>query len=127
MSACCRSRCPFPLLLARVTRASCSEADRPTCTLRCRVSRYDIRHVEIFASARKHGVADADIAHAIQQALAAGEQDDGKVLYLGPDRTGNLLEVVSVVRDDGSEIVIHAMRMRSKYEPFLRGKAESDG
>ncbi len=81
-----------------------------------------------FASARKHGVADADIAHAIRQALAAGEQDDGKVvLYLGPDRSGNLLEVVSVVRDDGSEIVIHAMRMRSKYEPFLRGKGESDG
>lgn len=83
--------------------------------------------MEIFRSARKHGVADADIAHAIQQALAAGEQDDGKVLYLGPDRTGNILEVVSVVRDDGSEIVIHAMRMRSKYEPFLRGKRESDG
>jgi hypothetical protein len=76
---------------------------------------------------RKHGVSDADIAHAVQHALAAGEQDDGKVLYLGPDRAGNLLEVVSVVRDDGSEIVIHAMRMRSKYEPFLRGKGESDG
>jgi hypothetical protein len=31
------------------------------------------------------------------------------VLNLGPDRAGNLLEVVSVVREDGSEIVIHAM------------------
>ncbi len=53
-------------------------------------------------------------------------QDDGKVLYLGPDRAGNLLEVVSVVRDDGSEMVIHAMRMRAKYEPFLRGEGDSD-
>jgi hypothetical protein len=34
------------------------------------------------------------------------------VLDLGPDRAGNILEVVSMLRDDGSEIVIHAMRMR---------------
>jgi len=44
--------------------------------------------VEIYRSARKHGVAEADMLHAIEYALAAGEQDDGKVLYLGPDRTG---------------------------------------
>ena len=48
------------------------------------------------------------------------------MLYLGPDRAANLLEVVSVLRDDGTEIVIHAMRMRPKYEPFLRGEGESD-
>lgn len=56
--------------------------------------------------------------------MAVGEQEDGKVLYLGPDRSGNLLEVVSVLRDAGSEVVIHAMRMRSKYEPFLRGEGD---
>jgi hypothetical protein len=82
--------------------------------------------VEIYHSAHKHGVVDDDIAHAVDHALAVGEQDDGKVLYLGPDRAGNLLEVVSVARDDGSEIVIHAMPMRSKYEPFLRGEGASD-
>ena len=26
------------------------------------------------------------------------------------------------MRDDGTEIVIHAMRLRAKYEPFLRGE-----
>lgn len=82
--------------------------------------------MEIYRSARKHGIADEDISHAVDQALAVGEQDDGKVLYLGPDRAGNLLEVVSVVRDDGSEVVIHVMRMRAKYEPFLRGEGDSD-
>ncbi len=56
-----------------------------------------------------------------------GEQDDAKVLYLGPDRAGNLLEVVLVLRDDGTEIVIHAMRMRRIYEPFLRDKGVDDG
>jgi len=65
--------------------------------------------------------------HAIENALVAGEQDDSKVLYLGPDRAGHVLEVVTVLRDDGSEIVIHAMRMRSKYEPFFRGGGESNG
>ncbi|MGH3850562.1 MAG: hypothetical protein ACRDRT_12815 [Pseudonocardiaceae bacterium] len=61
-----------------------------------------------------------------EHALAAGEQDDGKVLYLGVDRAGNLLEVVAVLRDDGSEVVIHAMPMGAKYEPFLRGEGDSD-
>jgi len=83
--------------------------------------------VDIYASARRHGISDVDINHAVEHALVAGEQDDGKILYLGPDRAGNLLEVVSVLRDDGSEIVIHAMRMRRIYEPFLREKGDADG
>lgn len=91
------------------------------------VSRYDTRHVEVYGSARKHGVSDPDIEHAIDHAVAAGEQDDGKVLYLGPDRAGNFLEVVSVLRVDGTEIVIHAMRMRRIYEPFLRKTGDVDG
>jgi hypothetical protein len=31
-----------------------------------------------------------------------------------------MLEVVSVTRDDDTEIVIRAMRMRRIYEPLLR-------
>jgi hypothetical protein len=83
--------------------------------------------VELYRSARKHGIDDAGIVHAVDHAMAVGEQDDGKVLYLGPDRAGNLLEVVTVARDDGTEIVIHAMRMRRSYEPFLRGTGGADG
>jgi hypothetical protein len=83
--------------------------------------------VEIYRSARRHGIEDEDILHAVEHALAVGEQDDSNVLYLGPDRAANMLEVVAVTRDDGSEIVIHAMRMRAKYEPFLRGEGDSDG
>jgi hypothetical protein len=47
-------------------------------------------------------------------------------LYLGPDRAANMLEVVAMARDDGSEVGIHAMRMRAKYEPFLRGEGDND-
>ena len=91
-----------------------------------KVSRYDTPHVEIYASARKHGIDDVDIQHALDHAMAAGEQDDGKVLYLGPDRAGNVLEVVSILRDDGTEIVIHAMRMRRTYESFLHDMGDAD-
>jgi hypothetical protein len=56
----------------------------------------------------------------------AEEVEESKVLYLGPDRAGNLLEIVSVVRDDETEIVIHAMRMRRTYEQLLRDVGVGD-
>jgi hypothetical protein len=84
--------------------------------------------VEIYESARKHGIGDEDIRHAVAQAFViADEQRTSKVLYLGPDRAGNLLEIVSVVRDDDTEIVIHAMRMKQIYEPLLPRLGEHDG
>jgi hypothetical protein len=47
--------------------------------------------VEIHASARKHGVADEDILHAIDHALAIEEigEDPDRWLILGPDRAVN--------------------------------------
>ena len=47
--------------------------------------------------------------------------------HLGPDRAGNLLEVVTVVRDDSTEIVIHAMAMRRAYQSLLPDPGEDDG
>lgn len=117
---------PQRLFLRALCRPDVPRRSRPIGSGRSEVSRYDIRYVEIYASARKHGIADDDIMHAVENALAIGEHDDGKVLYLGPDRAANLLEVISVTREEGSEIVIHAMRMRAKYEPFLRGEGDSD-
>jgi hypothetical protein len=73
--------------------------------------------VEIHRAARKHGIADHDIVHAAEHALAgyALEQRDDeprRTLLLGPDRSGNLLEVVVLELDDGTRLAIHAMRMR---------------
>ena len=82
--------------------------------------------MDIYESARKHDVSDDDILHAIDFALLAAEEDDGKVLYLGPDQSGNLLEVVTVRRDDATEIVIHAMKMRRMYESLLREMGGTD-
>ena len=75
--------------------------------------------MEIHPSARKHGIADEDIEHAIRHALAIDDQADDTRLYLGPARSADLLEVATIVRDDGSEVVIHAMKMRPKYRRLL--------
>jgi hypothetical protein len=77
--------------------------------------------VEIHPSARKHGIADEDIEHAMRHALAIYDQDDDTRLYLGPARSADLLEVVTIVRDDGSELAIHAMKMRPSYRRLLPG------
>lgn len=88
--------------------------------------------MQVHGSARKHGISDADIAHAITHHLYAGDVADDesrawRVLYLGPDRAGNLLEVVVLERDDGTELAIHAMRMRKRYEAQLPRSGDDDG
>jgi hypothetical protein len=75
--------------------------------------------VEIHPSARKRGIADEDIEHAMRQAPAIDDQTNDTRLYLGPARDADLLEVVTIVRDDGSELAIHAMKMRPKHRPLL--------
>jgi hypothetical protein len=77
--------------------------------------------VEIHPSARKHGIADEDIEHAVSNAMTIDDQEDDTRLYLGPSRTADLLEVVTIVRADGSELAIHAMRMRATYRRLLGG------
>jgi len=77
--------------------------------------------VEIHASARRHGIADDDIEHAMTHAMAIEDLDDDTRLYLGPSRSADLLEVVTIVRADGSELAIHAMRMRATYQRLLPG------
>lgn len=76
--------------------------------------------MDIAESARKHGVLDEDIQHAVRHPIrvVAGTSRD---LVIGADRTGRLLEVV-VLDDDADDepIVIHAMPLRPKFYPYLR-------
>lgn len=78
--------------------------------------------MDIHRAARKHGISEEDLRHAVEHSLYAADLDVGRplrVLYLGPDRAGNLLEVVVVERDDGTELAIHAMKMQRHYEELL--------
>lgn len=77
--------------------------------------------MEIHSAALKHGIAEADIQHAVEHAMTIDNQDDDARLYLGPARDAAFLEIVTIGRDDGSEIAIHAMNMRAKYRRLLPG------
>ena len=79
----------------------------------------------ILDSARRHGIADDDINHAIDNAMVWRPEED-RFLYLGGDQAGMMLEVITMITEDLDEIVIHAMPMRRRYEPMLRGHGEPD-
>ena len=56
------------------------------------------------------------------------ESDDGsrvELLFLGPDETGRVLEVVAI-REEERLVVIHAMDMRSKYRLRYEGGISSE-
>jgi uncharacterized DUF497 family protein len=74
---------------------------------------------EVHSAALKHGIAIADIRHALRHPMRVQEEDDRRRFYLGSSRNGELLEVVTALRPDQSEIVIHAMKMRMKYANLL--------
>jgi GNAT superfamily N-acetyltransferase len=77
--------------------------------------------LRIHPAARKHGIADADIEHAVKYAIAIDDLGDWKRLYLGPGRNAALLEVVALVQGQKSQMIIHAMKMRSKYRKIILG------
>jgi uncharacterized DUF497 family protein len=77
--------------------------------------------VEVHDSARTHDVVVEDIDHAVDNALAiedAGEDPD-RWLVIGPDRAGNLLEVVVMTTIEDTQLAIHAMPMRAKLRRLL--------
>ncbi len=72
-----------------------------------------------------HGVSNEDILHGIEHSMAEYEVGDDdpprRWLVLGPSRAGMVLELIVLVFDDGGEMVIHAMPMRTKYQELLPG------
>jgi uncharacterized DUF497 family protein len=78
--------------------------------------------VEIVQSARKHGVDDPDIVHAYENAIRIVEYEyngEDRVLVIGADRTGRLLELVAVPVGEPNRI-IHADALRPKFYEYLR-------
>lgn len=83
------------------------------------MTRY-VAAVEIAESARKHGIDDEDMRHATRMPFRLVAQGDDRVLVIGPDRNGNLLEVV-VLDPDGDAAIIHAAELRPKFYAYLKG------
>jgi hypothetical protein len=72
--------------------------------------------VQIHASARKHGISDADMLHAIRMAIRTYRHEN-LVMYIGADQAGiRILEVGVMDATDVDPLrVIHAMSARSKF------------
>ena len=79
--------------------------------------------VDIHRSAYKHGVDGPAILHALDNAITVidldPDADPPKVLTIGPDRAGNLLEIIWLELADDVNLVIHAMPLRPTFYDLL--------
>ncbi|PZS39308.1 MAG: hypothetical protein DLM62_09015 [Pseudonocardiales bacterium] len=80
-------------------------------------------------SARKHRISHARSGYVartaetiIRQSAPAGSAvEEDRIVFLGPDTNGVILEVMAVEIEQGL-LIIHAMKMRPQYRPFLKRK-----
>jgi hypothetical protein len=87
--------------------------------------------VEIHRSARRHGIRDADIRHAADHAVVVfdldADADPPKVLAIGPDRAGNLIEVIMLELAGDRLLAIHAMPLRPAFHDLLPQGDDDNG
>lgn len=69
--------------------------------------------------ARKHGIADTDIWHAIRNTMRKVLLDDELVMLIGPATDGALLEIGVLDIDGDDAVVIHAQPLRRKFHKLL--------
>ncbi|MDP1794196.1 MAG: hypothetical protein Q8K63_08665 [Acidimicrobiales bacterium] len=64
---------------------------------------------------------DEDIAHAFAHGLVSEQigEDPDRWIVIGPNKAGNLLEVIVLMTMEGDEMVIHAMPLRPAYRRLL--------
>jgi hypothetical protein len=86
--------------------------------------------VEIHRSARRHGVSDADVLHATDHPLVVVDLDPAadppKLLAIGPDLAGNLIEVIILELADDRLMAIHAMPLRPTFHDLLPAAEDPD-
>ncbi len=75
--------------------------------------------MRIGGPARKHGVADADIWHAVRNTMRRVVLDDDLTMLIGPASDGALLEVGVLDIDGDDPVVIHAQPLQPKFYKLL--------
>jgi hypothetical protein len=73
--------------------------------------------VRIGQTARKHGIADEDMFHAVRNPIAQWRLDDDFTMRVGPADDRDLLEIGVLGIDTGDPVIVHAMRARPQYLP----------
>ncbi len=83
--------------------------------------------LKIHETALKHGISNLDIRHVCANSSDTfeldQESDEIKILIIGPDSAGNLLEVIGLEINDQSLLIIHAMKIRKSMANLLEGRS----
>src|SRR5262249_22591530 len=79
--------------------------------------------LRVHKSALKHGCSVEDVSHAVDMELYEDvvdeDQDPPKLLIIGPDGAGNLLELIGGELENGDLLIWHADRCRASYLDLL--------
>jgi hypothetical protein len=67
--------------------------------------------VRITRSARRHGVSDEAIRHAVANAVRVVDTGDG-LFIIGADTAGRMLELAGGLGEAGDLVIFHAMPLR---------------
>ena len=78
-----------------------------------------VSRVRIGGPARKHGVPDEDIWHAARTATRKIGMDEDLTMLIGPARDGTPLEIGVLGLGGEDPVIIHAMRLRPRFDPFI--------
>ena len=73
--------------------------------------------VRIAQSARKHGITDNDMLHAVRNPISQWQLDDDFTMRVGPAHDSALLEVGILGIDTDDPEIVHAMHARPQYVP----------
>ena len=69
--------------------------------------------------ARKHGITDPHIWHAVRNAMRRIVLDDDLIMLIGPTTDGALLEIGILEIEGDDPVIIHAQPLRPKFHRFL--------
>ena len=102
---------------------------QPNSQLRNFADSFVLRYAghQIHESALKHGISELDIHHVCANSSDIFELDQEsyeiKILIIGPDSAGNLLEVIGLEINNQSLLIIHAMKIRKSMMNLLEGRS----
>ena len=101
------------------TTPATSESPRPLAPLDVFVLHSRTHVLRIKDSALRHGLTREVISHAYDMAVDGvvldPDHDPPKFLVIGPDKAGNLLELIGGDLESGEQVIWHAMKYRPQH------------
>lgn len=76
--------------------------------------------MRIIDSARRHGIPDEEMLHALRLPQIERDLDEGVTMITGPSRDGDLLEIGVLDHEGEDPTIIHADHARPQFLPHHR-------